>query len=85
MINWASAHIMANNALYFIVLNKVASAIEYKAKVASEIIFLQNFLIRHVEHHLELHEQRAQKLLVATEEDLSPVCALVQHLAVLAF
>ena len=36
------------------------------------------------ENYLELHQQRVKELLVASEEDLPALLALVKHLAVLA-
>ena len=79
-----ATHVVPNDALDFLVLDEVAGAVEDEAELAGEVVLLEDLLVGHKEHHLELHQQRVEELHVAPEEDLPAQRALLQHLAVLA-
>ena len=79
-----ATHVVPNDALDFLVLDEMAGTVQDEVQLASQVVLLEDLLVWHVEFHLELHQQRAEELRVAPEEDLPAQRAFLQHLAVLA-
>ena len=57
---------------------------QHKAKLAADLVLLKHLLAGHEVDHLELHQERVEKLGVAAVEDLPPGRALFDDASVLA-